>query len=127
MSDLRPRGVPITVHGEDRSLLFTLNAIDKIQEKFDRTLSEVIDDIVKFDLSDHVLRDVLLILLEDEEERESKNQQHLREKISEKELGWFLGLDNQAAVTALVLKAYGVSLPEPDESDPNREGGQQNS
>lgn len=127
MSDLKPKGIEITINGVDRRILFTLNAIDKIQEKYGKPLHEVIDEITKFDLSNHALRDVLLILLEDEAERESvRNACYMPEEMTEKEMGWFLSLENQVEVTKLVLMAYGVSLPEPDESDPNVESGQQN-
>lgn len=127
MSDLKPKGIEITINGVNRRIMFTLNAIDKIQEKYGKPLHEVIDEITKFDLSNHVLRDVLLILLEDEAERENaRNTYYMPEEMTEKEMGWFLSLENQVEVTKLVLMAYGVSLPEPDESDPNVESGQQN-
>lgn len=128
MSDLRPRGVLLQIEGVDRRILFTLNVIDKIQEKFGKPLSEVIDDVTRFDLSNHALRDVLLLLLEDEREREqSMSAACVPEEVTEQELGWFLTLDNQVEVTKAILRAYGISLPEADEDDPNQMSGQQSS
>ena len=34
MSDLQPRGVPVTIAGEERKLLLSLSAIDHIQELY---------------------------------------------------------------------------------------------
>lgn len=48
------------------------------------------------------------------------------EEMTEKERGWCLSLENQVEVTKLVLMAYGVAFPEPDENNPNVESGQQN-
>lgn len=128
MSDLRPRGIPFEINGVERRLLFTLNAIDRIQEKYKKTLSEVLDMMLEGNLSDHVLRDVLLILLEDEREREKyKDPDSHIEQLTEKELGWFLSMDNQYDIMKLVFRAYGISIPETDENDPNQQSGQQSS
>ncbi|MFR8547736.1 MAG: hypothetical protein ACLVEV_03805 [Lachnospiraceae bacterium] len=127
MSDLRPRGVPIVIGGVERRILFTLNAIDAIESKYDKPLSDVLDMIVEGTLSDHVLRDVLMILLEDDAER--THYEHPEKEIApptEKEIGWFIGLDNQYLVMGLIFKAYGDSIPEPDGDDPNQESGRQN-
>ena len=45
MSDLRPRGIPVMLNGEERHLLFTLNAIDAIQDEYEKTLNQRLDDI----------------------------------------------------------------------------------
>lgn len=118
MSDLRPRGVPIVIDGVERRLLFTLNAIDAIQDKYDKTLSEVLDMMIDGTIGNHVMKDVLMILLDDEAER--IQYEHPEEEIpraSEKEIGWFIGLDNQYDVMTLLFKAYGISVPEADEDD----------
>ena len=125
MSDLRPRGIPILVNGEERHLLFTLNIIDEIQDRYEKTLSEVLDDVTNEDVSGHMLRDVLVMLLNDEVAREKyRDPESAMKEITEQEAGWLIGLDNRFALVASVLKAYGVSLPEPEDDDPNRESGQ---
>ena len=127
MSDLRPRGIPVMVNGEERHLLFTLNAIDAIQDKYEKTLSEVLDDIINKEITDHTMRDVLLILLNDEVERENYKQKGQKlEEATEREIGWMIGLDNQGELVEKILRAYGASLPEPEEEDPNQESGQMN-
>lgn len=128
MSDLRPRGVPIVIGRVERRLLFTLNAIDAIQDKYDKTLSEVLDMMIDGTIGNHVMKDVLMILLEDEVERiQYEHPEREVPRISEKEIGWFIGLDNQYDVMTLLFKAYAISVPEADEDDnPNQTGGQQN-
>lgn len=68
-----------------------------------------------------------MILFEDEAERENvRNTHYMSDELTEKEMGWFLSLENQVEVTKLVLMAYGVSFSERDENTPNVERGQQN-
>ncbi len=127
MSDLRPRGIPILVNGEERHLLFTLNIIDEIQDRYEKTLAEVLDDITNEDVSGHMLRDVLVMLLNDEVAREKyRDPSSTLKEITEQEAGWLVGLDNRFTLIASVLKAYGISLPEPEDDDPNRKSGQTN-
>lgn len=128
MSDLRPRGKVLTVNGEDRQLLFTLSAMDAIQSKWDKTVPEVLDMIVNEYPVGHTLRDVLIILTQDEADRaKAKDSSSKLEALDEKQLGWFLCVDNYVEVMTAIFSAYGISMPKPDEADPNTKSGQQNS
>ncbi len=63
-----------------------------------------------------------MALLNDEAERSGKEGQ---KQYTEKEVGWLITQDNATEVTLAVLKAYGLSLPEPDEyASPNGKSGQ---
>ena len=126
MSDLRPRGVPIVFDGVERHFLFTLNLIDEIQEKYDKNLLKVLDQMVKEDQSEHTLRDITMMLLNDEAERAKRRGEEIP-KVSEADVGEMIGLDNYWDVVKAILEAYGISLPEPEEEDPNQESGQQSS
>lgn len=124
MSDLRPRGVPIVLGGVERHFLFTLNIIDEIQDKYGKNMHEVIEDLTHEEVFEHTLRDLTVILINDEAEKRGNETLPL---VTEQEVGEMIGLDNYYLVMATILKAYGISLPEPDEdNDPNRESGQQN-
>lgn len=123
MSDLRPTGTPVVVEGEERHLLFTLNAIDELQESFDLDLGQIVDNLTDKQLSSDTLRKMLTILLNDEAEREALKGNELK-RYTVKEIGWVLTLDNQLEYALAILKAYGLSLPEAEENDPNRMGGQ---
>ena len=128
MSDLRPRGIAVDVNGEERRLLFTLNVVDAIQDKYKKTLSEVLDDILNEDVASKTLRDVVAIMLNGEVEREKfKNPEAAIKEVTEKEVGWMISVDNRLEIIAKIMQAYGISLPEPDDDDPNREGGHQKS
>ena len=127
MSDLRPRGVKVVINGEERHLLFTLNAIDKIQSKYGLNASDVLDQIAGEYPEGRIILGVLQILTEDEAEREKAlNPDSEVKPLDEKTLGWYIGADNYIEVMRLIFEAYGVSLPEPD-GDPKEEGGQQSS
>ena len=123
MSDLRPTGTPVVVEGEERHLLFTLNAIDELQESFDLDLGQIVDNLTDKQLSSDTLRKMLTILLNDEAEREALKGNELK-RYTVKEIGWVLTLDNQLEYALAILKAYGLSLPEAEEYDPNRMSGQ---
>lgn len=126
MSDLRPRGVEIELGGQKYRLLLTLNAIDQIQERCNLPLYDAIkyaaqaaDGKMDHDTIQN-FRAIVTVLLNDEEDG----------KLTEKEVGKLLDLENFRNVAWHVLKAYGLSMPEPDEDveedeeDPNVETGQ---
>lgn len=127
MSDLRPKGVPVMIDGVERHLLFTLNVIDNIQEHFDMTLEEVIDLLTDKRKSNQTLKTILMMLLEDEVERkEYTGGAGELKKYSQKEIGWLVTVDNVTEILLAVLKAYGLSLPEPGDDFPNLESGTMN-
>ncbi len=124
MSDLRPVGVPVEVEGVERHFLFTLNVIDEIQEHFKMELSQVIDNMTDKEKSNSTVRYLVSALLNDEAEREAGRGRELK-RYTEKEAGWLVTLDNISDILLAIFKAYGLSLPEPDEdSFPNMESGQ---
>ncbi len=139
MSELKPRGVPITLDGVERHFLFTLNAIDEIQDhykKFDENgenvglnLLQVLQAMTSADNMNDTgkyLRFVVMVLLNDEADRTNEF-----EEVTEKEVGEMISLENYALVMNSVLAAYGVSMPDADEDsegeDPNGETGEMES
>lgn len=128
MGILKNTGTPLNIDGAERHLLFTLNAIDAIQERFDEPLENVITKLTDKRESGNALRAVLTILFNDEVERLSykpSTQKTDLEPVDEKQMGWILNNQNMLESTYAVLRAYGYDLPEPDENDPNGESGQQ--
>lgn len=120
MSDLNPKGVPVMLDGEERRLLFTLNVVDEVQDHYGCAIEEVIGRLTDKKESAKTLRYLTTVLLNDEAERSEGRKAH-----TEKEVGWLITQDNVLEVTVAVLKAYGLSLPEPDEyASPNGKGGQ---
>lgn len=128
MSDLRPNGVKVELGGQERTLLFTINTIDEIQEKCNMPLYDAVSYVAKAadGKMDHetltIFRSVVTALLNSES----------GEKLEEKEVGRLLTLHNYCKTALAVLRAYGLSIPDPDEEDgddeeeesPNVETGQ---
>jgi hypothetical protein len=109
--------------GVERHLLFTLNAIDGIQDKFGEPLEEAMKRLVAPETADSALKSILMVLLNDEVEHLSyKGRACELEAVDEKEVGWMLTKQNIEETLFAVLRAYGVDLPEPDEeeADPNQ-------
>ena len=123
MSDLRPRGTPVVIDGEERRLLFTLNAIDEIQDHFDAPMSDVWDKLTDKRESEKTIRYLICTLLNDEAAREQRNGKELK-SYTEEEVGWAITVENVNEIMMALLDAYGLSLPEPDEDDsPKAESG----
>lgn len=129
MSDLKPRGVPIVLEGVgERNLLFDFNAIDELQEKYSKNLLEILNDMTQSGTKDvSLFRSVVTILLNAEQERLLLLHGEEIPVVTERAVGGMLGLDNYTEVLRAVLKAYGISMPEPEEDEnPNAKSGQQN-
>lgn len=121
MSSLKPDGELLKIEGVDRRILFTLNAVEEIQEEFDASLEEVINALTDKKEAAKTLKTVLSILLNDEAER--KKEKELK-TYTPKEIGWVLNEENMQSAMIAVLRAYGMSLPEPDEfQSPKARGG----
>lgn len=135
MSDLKPKGIEIEVGGQKRYLLFTINAIDEIQEKCNAPLFDVIKRVAdaaggKTDRETiQNFRTLVTVLLNDGEEGKLEEDRNI---LTENEVGRLLTIKNYSTIAVAVLRAYGVSIPEPneleddesDEEDPNVETGQ---
>jgi hypothetical protein len=113
MSDLRPRGVEVELGGQKHRLLFTINAIDQIQETCNLPLYEALHYVAKAadgNMEHEVLvkfKEIVTILLNDENDGD----------MTEQETGKLLQLENYKRVAVGVLNAYGFSIPDPDEDD----------
>lgn len=118
MSDLRPRGVSVEIDGVERYMLFTLNAIDELQEYYKEDLGTIIDRLTDKEEAVSTLRQILATLLNDEAEREAVSGKELK-RYTVKEVGWLVSLDNQEQILLAILEAYGLSLPEGEEDSPN--------
>lgn len=127
MGELNPKGTSIMLGGKERRLLFTLNAIDEIQERFGLPLEEAISQLTDMEKANGALKAIITILVNDEIERLSyKGKECSLKPLDEKEVGWMVTSQDRMDALMAVLKAYGGSLPEPGEGEsPNQESGQQ--
>lgn len=129
MSDLRPVGIPVNFDGEERSLLFSINAIEELETQFGKPVFEVLEDMANASGSDRVkkIRKVTTILLNAQIECYNLTNKEHQEAIEEKYVGAFLtgGMDGTADTMLLkILEAYSISIPKQTEEDPNAESGQ---
>lgn len=120
MSDLRPTGVPVMIDGVERHFLFTLNVIDKIQSHYNTTMMDVLSKLFDEREQFQALRYFVKVLLDDEVERAKWKDPDAEIKgYSDKEIGWLISADNNMEITAAILAAYHISVPDPEENDPN--------
>lgn len=125
MSDLKPRGIPFCFDGTERHFLFTLNAIDALQEKYGKSVFEIIEGIVKDEVPSKTLREILKILLNDEAARAAAKGKEIPE-VTDQDVGEMIGMDNYWEVVGVLMQAYGISMPQADEDEfPNQMGGEQ--
>ena len=112
MSDLRPQGIKVNIGGQERNLLFTINAIDEIQTKCNMPLYDAVGFVAgaadgKMDHETIVnYRAVVTALLNNDDGG-----------LTEKEVGGLITLENYRHVAWSVMEAYGITLPDPDEDD----------
>lgn len=127
MRDLRPTGIPVMLDGVKRYFLFTLNVIDEIQSHYDATMMDALGKMLDERGQFQAVRYFVQVLLNDETERVKwKDPDADIKGYSDKEIGWLITADNIGEITAAILAAYHVSIPDPEDDDPNQESGQQN-
>ena len=125
MSDLKPRGIPVVLEGEERYFLFTLNTIDELQDKYNKSMDEIFEELQEEETAMDTLKEIVTVLLNKEAEREKRLGGRDIAAITEEEVGELIGMDNIGEVVTAVFKAYGYSMPEVGDNDPNQESGQQ--
>lgn len=126
MSDLKPKGIIVEIAGKEHELLFTINAIETIQEKCNAALVDTIRSVARVadgKLKKPYLLDLCTVIA----------------VLCQKEGTNYTAADFDGAIKPTeypkialkILEAYGISLPEPDEEDedtkededPNQETG----
>lgn len=132
MSDMRPTGAPLRFAKKDYHLLFTVNVIDQIVERFDVDINELSTLILQGKNRKYYANTaaILTFLLNDDialqnEERSPEEQQ---EPLTEAYVRRHISNLNYPSVLAAITSAYVCSFMEKDEDDmgenvPNRESG----
>lgn len=118
MSDLNPKGALIEIGGEKRHLLFTLNVIDEIQSTYNTTIFEALQDLADPMKQPKAIKYFMMVLLNDEAMRmRYKHPDCTLKELTEDEVGHMISREELTDVVSAILKAYGISMPEPDERD----------
>lgn len=116
MSDLRPNYVKINLGGKDYGMLFSLNAVDEIQDRFDIPISNLkslfFDDEKKRAKN---IKAVLTTLINQAIEDSESGEKHVTETFVGRKA---LAKDVNIYITA-IYKAFAEGIPEPEDDDPN--------
>ena len=118
MSDLQPRGLPVTVGGVERHFLFTLAAVDEVQSKYDLPVSQVIAKLADEREVYDTVASLTAILVNDEIRRNGRKEL----EVTEKEIKWSLDVPAADFLVGVILRSYGYALPEQEDENPNGTG-----
>lgn len=132
MSDINPKGVPITINGEERHFLFDYSVIAEIQEAYE---SDVLTAIRKLwmekmspgEYQAKVLIDLTHKLLLAECERAKFFTGEELKVYTRRQVGWLITQLNADEIVNAILSAWMISMPKQEEKqeekDPNVERG----
>ena len=112
MSDLRPAGIKVKIGGKEHEMLFTIRAIETIQEKCNAALIDAIKSVVNVadgstDIQDLSNFCTIIAALCQKEGTE----------YTAKDFDGTLKPMEYQMVAWKILQAYGFSVPDPDEED----------
>lgn len=114
MSDLQPKGPKIELGGEERELLFTLRAVDEIQDRFKKPVSEIVAMLGNAEGIYEVLPFLTAALVTEGERKRD------REPVTEDDVKGWVTVPMLSEVSRAILRSYGIAIPESDEdNDPN--------
>ena len=125
MSDLQPKPYQIKLGGQEFGLLFSLNAIDEIQEHFDISISKL-GELLKDERSLFKnLRYILMVLIneaiDDENDEFTSTEKERRLYVDEKWVGRKITANNFKQLTTDIILAFSEGSPKSDEENPNEQ------
>ncbi len=115
MSDLRPKPPEIELGGKKYGILFNLNAIDEIQDRFDIPISQL-GDLMKDERKVFkVLKTLLCILINEAIDDSESGEPHVDDKF----IGRKITVADIPTLKDKVFSAFAAGMPESDDDDPN--------
>lgn len=115
MSVMQPKGYPIELDGVEHRLLFTLAAVDEVQDHYDEAMIDVLsrlrDDRAVISTTGYIMT----VLLNDEAARTGG------QPVTEDEVKRMISIETLEDCVRTILQAYGLSVPELEDDDPNPE------
>jgi len=123
MSDLQPKPTTITLGGKEYGLLFTINVIDAVQDKFDIAISQLADLMRDDRKTFKVLRFLLAEMINEAIDDAGNGEKH----VDERAVGRKITPANMGNLSEAVLAAFTSSAPANDDeqASPNVMSGQQ--
>ena len=129
MSDLRPTGAPVIIGGQEYNILFTIGAIEAIQETCNKALVETMPAIVNvanYGTSSEDINTFYNVIAAFLTVDSGK-------KVTVEEIDGIMKPAEMQKIAITLMEAYGFSMPDPDsededledkeEEDPNQETG----
>ena len=110
MSDLRPTPHKIKLGGEEFGLLFSINAIDEIQDHFDIPISKLTDVLKDQRAIFKNLKYILTVLINEGIDDEENERRHVEERW----VGRKITANNIQSLTKDILLAFSEGSPEAD-------------
>ena len=116
MSDLRPKPPEIEIGGKKYGILFNLNAIDEIQDRFDIPISKL--DVLLQDERKvfKVLKSLLAILINEAIDDSESGEPHVDEKF----VGRKITVADIPTLKDKVFVAFAEGMPKSDDDDPTQ-------
>lgn len=117
MSDLRPTGAPVVIGGQEYNILFTIGAIETIQETCNKALVETMPAIAnvanyRTDADDlRTFYNVVAAFLTVDSGK----------KVTADDIDGIMKPAEMQKIAITLMEAYGFSMPDPDSDDEDSE------
>lgn len=121
MNYLKANGTPFTLADKTYDLVFSLNVMAEIYDKYGSTaafLKEFNDAIKGAPMQAvGIFKWVLCVLINDAIEEQNAHTTEKTEKLTERQIGRMLKVKDYAPLQHAIVEAWKESMPVPDESD----------
>ena len=115
MSDLKPKRTKIELGGKEYGLLFNLNAIDDIQDKFDISISNMADLMSDERKVFKVLKFLLATLINEAIDDDESGEPHVTESF----IGRKITPAKIPELKNAIMAAFSEGTPKSEDEDPN--------
>lgn len=117
MSELKTQSNKITLNGTEYGLSFTINAIDEIQDHFDKPISELSDIMQDQKKIFANLRYLLFVLINEDIDIQNDNLAEKLPHVTEKYVGRYITPSNLGEFSTAILKSFSNNTPASDDDD----------
>ena len=117
MSDLRPTGAPVVIGGQEYNILFTIGAIEAIQESCNKALVETmpaIANVANYRTDADDLRTFYNVVAAFVTVDSGK-------KVTADDIDGIMKPTEMQKIAITLMEAYGFSMPDPDSDDEDSE------
>lgn len=113
MSDMKPKHATVTLGGKEYGLLFSVNAIDEIQDHFDIPISELTKLLQNERTAFKAVRFLLTTLINEAIDDAESGEPHVNERF----IGRKIDVTKMNDFKIGIFKSMTNGIPEPDEDD----------